>query len=910
MEKVKVLITGPVNGEISSLKVKLDSLQSSNAGPFDMCFCVGPFFNNANEENQNDRSDILVQQELPLPVYFCDAGSMPTSIVEKIHQEKSLKAISKDDAEIHIEDDSPEKKDLEGGDVNKTPLGVVEIASNLFFLHGISVDDAQTADILNIPVDNANSQYLTVAFFPPKARLGTLHTAKLESKTNHPSYVGCDLLLTSDWGQGMASSSCIPPEDQTKMNTANAIEVGSFDIAEVASMCRPRYHVAPSISNADGEIFFLQSLPYSNPPSAVASGVLKNYHSSRFLALCPVVDVKTAKKNGKLKKYIHALGIQPLWSMDRMTATAVPDNTVVVPSPYTDESYRKEDRDGTSAGRSSDKSVNVGLSDAQARRILMEDSVDVGTGDQYRWNMNRKRSREDTSEFDTNNCTLFLYGLHNDVTRGEQVNQNTILRFFQNNRCIRVRYPGGATAGNSSYAFLDFSSHEEASNCLLQYGGQVELGGVMLTLKWSSGGNRKIPPPPPSGHVGIYQHQKKTRLTEMEAADSSSIFVHFSTFATNPDILAGGMNHIANLAQKILENAVNEGIGDDERITANDDPALKVTSRVFAAKQNCGFLDFASHAAASMALAILTGSTDGGDVTYDFSSGEKSFDDYVRNVQMWWARAKDVTVPADEYKSNNGFHFKQLHFPPDARKDCWFCLASPSCQKHLIVSVNDHFYVTMPKGPVNEHHTLIVPVKHSISDESQTSRKVIGAFMDPSKEAILDLQQTKSKLLKFAKEALGKELFVFERAIPTKGGYHAHVNCIPIEKGIGPKLFSEMMRFAAASNEGRGFKLRELQNPDVSISSILMNANESGDLHGYFYAEIPFGDDSSKRLLYTMENTHLGTDQMSTVPLQFGREVLSFVLGNPQLAHWKACEQTLDVEAECTKSFRKLLATF
>ena len=33
-----------------------------------------------------------------------------------------------------------------------------------------------------------------------------------------------------------------------------------------------------------------------------------------------------------------------------------------------------------------------------------------------------------------------------------------------------------------------------------------------------------------------------------------------------------------------------------------------------------------------------------------------------------------------------------------ARMDCWFCLASPTCEKHLIVSVGRETYVCLPKG--------------------------------------------------------------------------------------------------------------------------------------------------------------------------------------------------------------------
>jgi len=51
MDKAKVLITGPVNGDFDSLKSKLSSLQKSKAGPFDICFSVGPFFHAENDDD-------------------------------------------------------------------------------------------------------------------------------------------------------------------------------------------------------------------------------------------------------------------------------------------------------------------------------------------------------------------------------------------------------------------------------------------------------------------------------------------------------------------------------------------------------------------------------------------------------------------------------------------------------------------------------------------------------------------------------------------------------------------------------------------------------------------------------------------------------------------------------------------
>ena len=41
---------------------------------------------------------------------------------------------------------------------------------------------------------------------------------------------------------------------------------------------------------------------------------------------------------------------------------------------------------------------------------------------------------------------------------------------------------------------------------------------------------------------------------------------------------------------------------------------------------------------------------------------------------------------------------------------CWFCLASPEVEKHLIVSVGDESYVALAKGGIDWNNLLIVPI--------------------------------------------------------------------------------------------------------------------------------------------------------------------------------------------------------
>jgi len=977
MDKVKVLICGPVNGSFDAFNSKLLSLQKSKAGPFKVCFCVGPLFNSSSNREETER---ILTIGTPLPVYFCDVGTLPSGI--DILGPPDQK--NKDSAEISL-GNSDDDEDLPSQ--NLPPNGLVKIAPNLYHLHGIPHDSMQSADILNIDVEKSN--YLAVAFVPPNSYVGSAQTSKLETKVHHTSYLGCDILLTSDWGHGFTNSSCVSGGDKLKLkslcqesalHSKNLEEIGSSDIAEIASQCRPRYHFAPATAifkANEGETFFIQSLPYTNPPSALASGALQNYHTSRFLALCPVKDAKTAKKQGKAKKFFHALGIQPLYTTDRASATSVPEGVSIFPSPYIDTGHFKGHMSSTEQLKEiTQASTNTGFSQAQARQILKEES----NGGQLRWNItnkNQKRPLYQTTDQnhlqiaaanDVENSTLFLYGLHKDLSGGNHLSKDMLIEVFKTYGCIDVRYPvkygdsGSSMSRNKSYCFLDFNTHSEAEKCLRTTNGEIEIANVMLTLKWSSGSsvnqNRFLPPPPPPppevskmipimNHAGMYaipppppppsegirfvppppppKRQRREKLTEAEAADSSTLFVHLNTKAISAEQCSQWIKNLGLLAQSTLEDAINtekteNSISNDneDRVTAEVEPALRVIPRNFIKKQNCGFLDFASHAAAAMAIATLTGSTDGGIVLKERMAKETDWSDTMLEIQLWWSKRRDFSIDNDQSDQILS-RFRKHHFPPDARKDCWFCLASPTCEKHLIVNVYDSCYITMPKGPVNQHHTLIVPVNHS-SEETGGRKRILGAFLDPSPAVEKEVEQTKKKLRQHAREILQKELFVFERAIPTRGGYHAHVNCVPIDQSLGLKIQSTMITMSA-EERCNGFNLRAIQTEDFSLSTILRHSSDDEDLTGYFYAEIPVGGEI-KRFLYKAKQTEgtcisvesvnesITPTGLSCVPLQFGREVLASVLADQNFANWKACTVSKEKEEEWANEFRASFAKF
>lgn len=705
----------------------------------------------------------------------------------------------------------------DGTTESNQPEGIRKLNENLYLLQGCT--DTHIANIWRLPIGNTE---LIVASLPVHFRLESDLTQSIQEKLSHVSYVGCDLFLTSEFPQGIED---LLPKDLRQQ--------GSFDVADIALRVRARYHIAPNVG-------FTQSSPFMHLPSSSSTFTPK--HVGRFISLAPVVGQNEAKEKGKLGKYIHALGMTPLHYLTTDELEKKVEN--LLPCPYTDESYQIQPE-----GFSRPEGF-TGLSEAQARRIMSQDIQP-----DYRWsNKRREAPSERDQEVDETITTLFLHGLHKDVSGQLQLGTAAIMKAFKKFGISSVRKPPTA----SSYAFLEFPSHPLARKCLEETNGEININGVHLTLKWGSHASR-------SG-----SQTKKMRLTEAEAVNSSTVYFRLAQNVLSNEV-ASACENLRKMMEHVLENALG-----DPDISAATEPALMVTLRVPDATKGYGFLDFASHAAASMALASQTGSTDGGQMIDD-NERDVKIPELLLGAILYWAPEKKKG-DSELIETASGIQFQRQHFPADSRTDCWFCLASPTCEKHLITSVHNQCYIAMPKGPVHkEGHVLIVPVTH-------TSQ---GALSDASVASEID--DLKGKLRQHASDVWDMDLFVFERAMQTKGGYHTHVQCVPVPKNLGTKLEATLVGMARLS----GFNLKEL-NSDVGLAGM--------SERGYFYAEIPFSKSEPKRFLYRAVDG-------ASVPLQFGREVLASVLDNPDLAHWKACvlneQEEISLAAKFRESFSK-----
>ncbi|NXA42390.1 C19L1 protein, partial [Eudromia elegans] len=119
--------------------------------------------------------------------------------------------------------------------------------------------------------------------------------------------------------------------------------------------------------------------------------------------------------------------------------------------------------------------------------------------------------------------------------------------------------------------------------------------------------------------------------------------------------------------------------------------------------------------------------------------------------------------PSDGKEGGNS-QAKQAKKPPQPTGPCWFCLASPEVEKHLVVSVGTHCYLALAKGGLLLDHVLILPIGHYQS------------VVDLSAEVVEEVTRYKSALKEFFRSQ-GKRYVLFERNYKSQ---HLQLQVIPL----------------------------------------------------------------------------------------------------------------------------------
>ncbi|XP_061405323.1 CWF19-like protein 1 [Lethenteron reissneri] len=207
--------------------------------------------------------------------------------------------------------------------------------------------------------------------------------------------------------------------------------------------------------------------------------------------------------------------------------------------------------------------------------------------------------------------------------------------------------------------------------------------------------------------------------------------------------------------------------------------------------------------------------------------------------------------------------------PPQPTGPCWFCLASPDVEKHLVVSIGTHVYVALAKGGLARDHVLVAPVAHHAST------------VDLPEEAAVEMRSYLDALRRFH-SARRQRCVVFERNYRSM---HLQLQVVGVpEQRCSTDEIKEVFVQQGAENQMELLELPE--------RSELKQIVEPGT--PYFYAEFDNGEKLFQRI-------------KSRFPLQFGREVLASeaILNMPDRGDWRACKSSREEEEGMAKEFRK-----
>ncbi|KAH8336930.1 hypothetical protein KR059_008551, partial [Drosophila kikkawai] len=214
---------------------------------------------------------------------------------------------------------------------------------------------------------------------------------------------------------------------------------------------------------------------------------------------------------------------------------------------------------------------------------------------------------------------------------------------------------------------------------------------------------------------------------------------------------------------------------------------------------------------------------------------------------------------------------KRPRIPQIDQEKCWFCLSSPDVEKHLIITVGEHFYLALAKGPINKNHVMILSTKH------------VPCAAQLSPEDWEELDKFKAALRKFFK-SLGQVVCFTERHYKS---VHLQINVLAFEEGYAWKIKHSF------EDKAEEFNLEFETLPALDSVKMLP------EMGPYFLAELP--DDST-----------LITRQMKHFPIHFARDVFCSenLLNCDEKVNWKECLLERDEEVAYVEDFRKAFAPF
>lgn len=268
---------------------------------------------------------------------------------------------------------------------------------------------------------------------------------------------------------------------------------------------------------------------------------------------------------------------------------------------------------------------------------------------------------------------------------------------------------------------------------------------------------------------------------------------------------------------------------------------------------------------------LMQKSTDEIDCPYiamDFSGDIKESQEQIQQ-QFFWSH-NDGSNLGKRGRNDGQQQHKRFKPAVEAGEKCWFCLQSPDLEKHLIICVGEHFYLALAKGPVNNFHTLIIPIEHVQS---------AALFNEDQFQELEIFKRSLKKLFDSKNEAV----VFFERNYMTS---HSNINAVGIPRDLEWQL-SETLK-----DKAEEFSLQFETIPKVDSPKALP---ERG---AYFVVEFP--------------NETLITRTMNKFPINFGRDFVcaETLLNAEDRIDWRNCKIPKNYEIDIVNAFKEKYKPF
>ncbi|KAA6378202.1 MAG: putative Zinc finger, CCCH-type [Streblomastix strix] len=230
----------------------------------------------------------------------------------------------------------------------------------------------------------------------------------------------------------------------------------------------------------------------------------------------------------------------------------------------------------------------------------------------------------------------------------------------------------------------------------------------------------------------------------------------------------------------------------------------------------------------------------------------------------------------------------------DQDRGCWFCLANPKVEQHLVVSVGQESYVAVPKGPIAPGHVLIIPIEHISHPFPANTRAEIEAYSDSLKQlysswGIKNKNEQEQKDNQEQKSDIKDVTYIplrLERRLNLKNAQHSYVELIPVPSDKGDEISAAII--SRAKQERIVF---ELADSSKTVDELC------GQIAFYNFQI------GGKSWIYRLSENE-------RFPINLGREVVARILGMANRADWRACTSNVEEETSSTNTLREILAQF